>query len=198
MAYSDFTLPKVREAFDLVVSEPDDLFADAVSQTPSSALAQLIQENLPLATASNTEKARSELLIAPILLEVRRQYAFGFFSGVEFAVDPSRGLTGYCDYLLTASKELYEIRQPVIMLVEAKNENIKAGLGQCIAEMVAAQIFNQRAGGVVSPIYGGVTTGTEWKFLRLRQQHCEIDLRDYFIVELSKILGILAAPFAIL
>ena len=196
MAYSDFTLSKVRESFGLVIYEPADLFADIESLKPSEVLAQAIQENLPLATASNTEKARSELLIAPILLEVRRQYDLGFFSGVDFTVDPAQGLNGFCDYLLTASKELYEIRQPVVTLVEAKNENIKAGLGQCIAEMLAAQIFNQRSGESLFPIYGCVTTGTEWKFLKLEGQRCHIDLRDYFIVEMPKILGILSSPFS--
>lgn len=195
MAYSDFTLPKVRETFGLIIHESTDLFATVASLTPSDFLTQSIQENLPLATASNTEKARSELLITPMLLEVRRQCQLGFFSGVEFTVDPSQGLNGFCDYLLTASTELYEIRQPVIMLVEAKNENIKAGLGQCIAEMVAAQLFNQRAEGISCPIYGCVTTGTEWKFLHLKGQRCQIDLRDYFIVEMPKILGILTSPF---
>jgi hypothetical protein len=88
-----------------------------------------------LATAINTEKARSELIIAPVLLEVRRMLNFqiGFFSGSEFNVDLQAGLSGYCDYILTASKESYEIRTPVVTLAEAKNESIKSGLGQCIA-----------------------------------------------------------------
>ena len=195
MAYSDFTLSKVRAAFDLTIDEVDDLFALISTFEPSDFLARSIRENLPLATASNTEKARSELLIAPILLEIRRQYELGFFSGVEFTVDVTRGLNGFCDYLLTASREFYEIRQPVVTLVEAKNENIKAGLGQCIAEMVAAQILNERTGVTATPIYGCVTTGTEWKFLRLTGSRCEIDLRIYFIVEISKVLGILSSPF---
>ena len=195
MAYSDFNLPKVRESFGLTIVEPADLFMAVESLSPTPGLTQAIQENLPLATASNTEKARSELLITPILLEVRRQCDLGFFSGVEFTVDADQGLNGFCDYLLTASKELYEIRQPVVTLVEAKNENIKSGLGQCIAEMVAAQLFNQRAGRSV-PVQGGVATGTEWKFLKLSGQQFNIDQRIYFIVELPQILGILAAPFA--
>jgi hypothetical protein len=197
MPYSDFTLAKVRETFDLTIHEPPNLFATASSLEPSAQLTASIQENLPLATASNTEKARSELLIAPILLEIRRRFALGFFSGVEFTVDPRLGLNGFCDYLLTASKDLYEIRHPLVMLVEAKNENIKAGLGQCIAEMIAAQLFNQRSGEPSGSVYGCVTTGTEWKFLRLTQQTCEIDLRDYFIVEMPNILGVLATPFTL-
>ncbi len=194
MAYTDFSLSKVRESFSLTIAEPTDLFATIETLQPSSGLTQLIQENMPLAIASNTEKARSELLITPILLDVRRQCNLGFFSGVDFTVDPTKGLNGFCDYLLTASTELYEIREPVVTLVEAENENIKSGLGQCIAEMVAAQLFNQRHDSNL-PVYGGVTTGTEWKFLRLNGQQCDIDQRVYFIVELPQILGILAAPF---
>lgn len=198
MAYSDFTtLTKVREAFGLTIEESIDLFTDIPEALPSSYLQTTLNENVFLATAINTEKARSELIIAPVLLEVRRMLNFqiGFFSGSEFNVDFQAGLSGYCDYILTASKESYEIRTPVVTLAEAKNESIKSGLGQCIAEMVAAQLFNQRNGEAIESIYGAVTTGTDWKFLKLIDKTIWIDKRDYFINEVSRILGILTAPF---
>ncbi|WP_333271763.1 MULTISPECIES: hypothetical protein [unclassified Microcoleus] len=119
----------------------------------------------------------------------------GFFSGSEFNVDVEAGLNGYCDYILTASKDSYEIRAPVITLTEAKNESIKSGLGQCIAEMVAAQLFNQRSGEQIASIYGAVTTGTDWKFLKLTDCTVYIDKRDFFINEVSRILGVLMMPF---
>jgi len=198
VAYSDFTtLAKVRESFNLTVEEPLDLFGDIPEVQPSSYLQTTLTENLSLATAINTEKARAELIIAPILLEVRRQFNFqvGFFCGSEFNVDVEAGLNGYCDYILTASKDSYEIRAPVITLTEAKNESIKSGLGQCIAEMVAAQLFNQRSGEQIEIIYGAVTTGTDWKFLKLSESTIYIDKRDFFINEISQILGILTMPF---
>lgn len=198
MAYSDFTtLTKVREAFGLTIEESIDLFTDIPEVLPSSHLQTTLNENVFLATAINTEKSRSELIIAPVLLEIRRIFNFqiGFFSGSEFNVDLQAGLSGYCDYILTASKESYEIRTPVITLVEAKNESIKSGLGQCIAEMVAAQLFNQRNGEDIASIYGAVTTGTDWKFLKLIDKTVWIDKRDYFINEVSRILGILTMPF---
>jgi len=198
MAYSDFTtLTKVREAFGLTIEESIDLFTDIPEALPSSYLQTTLNENIFLATAINTEKARSELIIAPVLLEVRRMLNFqiGFFSGSEFNVDLPAGLSGYCDYILTASKESYEIRTPVVTLAEAKNESIKSGLGQCIAEMVAAQLFNQRNGEEIESIYGAVTTGTDWKFLKLTDKTVWIDKRDYFINEVSQILGILTMPF---
>lgn len=198
MAYSDFTtLTKVREAFGLTIEESIDLFTDIPEVLPSSHLQTTLNENVFLATAINTEKSRSELIIAPVLLEVRRilNFQIGFFSGSEFNVDLQAGLSGYCDYILTASKESYEIRTPVVTLAEAKNESIKSGLGQCIAEMVAAQIFNQRNGEAIASIYGAVTTGTDWKFLKLSDKTVWIDKRDYFINEVSQILGILTMPF---
>lgn len=198
MAYSDFTtLTKAREAFGLTIEESITLFTDTPEILPSSYLQTTLNENIFLATAINTEKARSELIIAPVLLEVRRilNFQIGFFSGSEFNVDVEAGLSGYCDYILTASTESYEIRTPVVTLVEAKNESIKSGLGQCIAEMVAAQLFNQRNGEGIESIYGAVTTGTDWKFLKLVDQTVWIDKRDYFINEVSQILGILAMPF---
>jgi len=199
MAYSDFkTLLKVTTTFELTVDDTQHLFTELEPIEPSDYLQRTLNEYLPLANAINTEKARSELIISPILLEVRRIFDFqvGFFSGTDFTVEPEVGLNGYCDYILTASREIYEIRSPVVTLVEAKNENIKGGLGQCIAEMVAAQRFNQQQGNKVKSIYGAVTTGTAWKFLKLKGQMVFIDLSDYYIKEVDKILGILAYPFA--
>ena len=199
MAYSDFTtLHKVRTAFDLILDETTHLFTDIAPIEPSDYLKTTLNEFVPLANAINTEKARSELIIAPVLLEVRRHFNFqvGFFSGTDFTVDSTVGLNGYCDYILTASQEMYEIYAPVVTLVEAKNENIKSGLGQCIAEMIAAQRFNQQRETPIDVIYGAVTTGMIWKFLKLVNQTAFIDLSDYFIKEVDKILGILSIPLS--
>ena len=137
------------------------------------------------------------MVISPVLLEVRRQlnYEIGFFSGTEFNIDPTQGLTGYCDYILSAIKDSYEVRSPVLLLVEAKNENIKSGLGQCAAEMIAAQMVNTKAGLSDQVVYGCVTTGTVWKFMQLCDRILKIDQRDYFINEIFVLLSILLLPF---
>jgi activator of 2-hydroxyglutaryl-CoA dehydratase len=80
-----------------------------------------------------------------------------------------------------------------MMLVEAKKEDILAGLGQCVAEMVAAQIFNEREENEISVIYGTVTSGKNWKFLKLKGKVVEIDLVEYYLTDVNKILGILAS-----
>ena len=197
MAYSDFTLGQVKKAFDLQINEQIHLFAAVEEQSSSDYLQRTLEENVSIAVAINTEKARSEMIIVPILLEVRRQAAprASLCSGSEFNVDPNRGLVGFCDYILSHSKEQLTINAPVVTIVEAKNENIKARLGQCIAEMLAAQIFNQRENNAIDRIYGAVTTGEIWKFLMLEGSVIAIDLSDYYIKDVDKILGILAQAF---
>lgn len=193
MAYSDFQLSDVIQVFDLVIHEFSGLFTNIPQEECSDLLTTLLRENLELAIANNTEKARSEMIITPILLEVRRKfnYQLSLFSGVEFNVDNSQGLNGYCDFIISLSKEQLLVREPVITVVETKNENLKLGLGQCIAEMVAAQIFNQRQGNKLSKIYGVVTIGTIWQFLQLEANIISIDLKEYYIQDVSQILGIL-------
>jgi hypothetical protein len=193
MVYSDFTLAKVREAFNLVIEEDRNLFAEVAEVQPSELLTMILQEYLTMAIAINSEKARSEFIVAPVLAELRQlsSYQISLFSGNEFNIDSAQGLTGYCDFILSYSKEQLYIRAPVTMIVEAKNENIIGGMGQCIAEMVAVQIFNQKSANHIETIYGVVTSGTNWRFLILHKNIVFIDTVEYYIKEVNKILGIL-------
>ncbi len=193
MAYSDFKLSNVSKIFELTITESSQLLADVPEIEASELLTTILKENIDLAVSINTEKARSEMIIAPILLEIRRKlnYNISLFSGVEFNVDPGKGLNGFCDFLLSNSQEQLFISSPILTIVEAKNDNLKAGLGQCIAEMVAAQLFNQQEGNEISIIYGAVTTGTVWQFLKLENKVVSIDLTEYFIRDIQKIIGIL-------
>ena len=197
MSYSEFTtLDKVQKVFNLSITEDRNLFTDVEGLVISDYLQQTLKEYLPLATAINTAKARAEFLIAPVLAELRRQanYQISLFSGTEFDVDKEKGLSGYCDYIISCSKEQYFIDVPVVAIVEAKNENIKGGLGQCIAEMVAAQIFNRNQEHPLAEIYGVVSTGTVWKFLVLKDNLVLIDSQEYYINEVNKILAIMLLP----
>ena len=193
MAYSDFKLSNVSKIFELTITESSQLLADVPEIEASELLTTILKENIDLAVSINTEKARSEMIIAPILLEIRRKlnYQISLFSGIEFNVDPGKGLNGFCDFLMSNSQEQLFISSPILTIVEAKNDNLKAGLGQCIAEMVAAQLFNQQEGNEISIIYGAVTTGTVWQFLELENKVVSIDLTEYFIRDIQKIIGIL-------
>jgi len=115
-----------------------------------------------------------------------------YFSGINFTVDPAQGLNGNCDFLITYSEELLLVTAPIITLVEAKKEDLNGGLGQCIAEMIAAQRFNRQEGNEITEIYGVVTSGTLWKFLKLSENQVFLDLTEYYLGDLPNILGILS------
>ncbi len=193
MSYSNFQINDILKNFDVSLNERINLFADIPEIEYSEHLAFTLQEDLSLAVTINTEKSRSEMIITPILLELRRQanYEISLFSGKDFTVDPERGLNGICDYIISLSPEQLLILSPVIVVVEAKKEDIISGLGQCIAEMIASQIFNQREGNNIKNIYGAVTSGTNWRFLKLENNIVYIDKIEYYIKDVGKILGIL-------
>ena len=113
------------------------------------------------------------------------------FSGEDFTVDESVGLNGTCDFLLSRSPKLIEIEAPVFVLVEAKKSDLKMGLGQCAAEMVAAQRFNQNKGQIIPYIYGCISNGTQWRFLKLDNHVLTIDLNDYPLPPVGQILAFL-------
>jgi hypothetical protein len=198
MAYSDFDLRTARERFGLKLREDLDLFATTGAIEVSVRLREFLEEWGPAALAMNTEKARSEMIIAPILMEAVRLSAhrLNLFSGITFDVDKDRGLSGVCDYLLTRSPERFFLSQPVVAVVEAKREDIPSGLGQCVAAMVGAQTFNERAGLAPAPVYGAVTTGNNWRFVKLEGDVTFIDRREYYLDQVGKILGILVAMAA--
>jgi hypothetical protein len=195
MSYSEFSLAKAKQAFGLTTLEKRDIFAAVAELAASNLLTETLNYNLAIALGSNTEKARSELIIAPILVDLRRQLneRISLFSGVDFTVDETKGLNGICDFIITQSPEMLIVTAPVITVVEAKKENINGGFGQCAAEMVAAQIFNQQAAIEIKTIYGAVTTGSIWQFLKLEGQILTIDLSEYYLKDVNKILGILAS-----
>jgi len=101
------------------------------------------------------------------------------------------GLNGICDFLLSSSPEVLEIEAPVIVIVEAKKADLRTGFGQCIAEMVAAQRFNAAKNNSLRVIYGVISSGTQWRFLKLENDLVTIDLMDYSLPPVEEILGML-------
>jgi len=189
MAFRDFTFPEVCSTFGLTLRQ-EMLYPQVPPLDRGQDFLERMAGDAALAIAISTEKARSEFMIAPVLSEVRRHLKarFALFSGVEFSVDPARGLNGFCDFLFTRSPLQLVVTAPVIAIAEAKNAYLRSGLGQCIASMVGAREFNADA----TIIHGVVTTGSEWQFLTLAGNQLTLDLREYFASELPAIMGVLA------
>ena len=195
MAYSNFSLESVRTAFELEIVESTGIFSEIESVDPSAHLTTALARNVPLAITINTEKAKSELIIADVLVELREyfEHRISLFSGIDFSIDDENGLTGVCDFLVSLSPVQSFLEAPVIILVEAKKDDLTIGLGQCVAEMLAAQRFNAEKDNDIPYIYGTTTSGTDWRFLKLEGQRLYIDMGVYPIAQCDKILGILSS-----
>lgn len=193
MAYNQFSLQRAVKDFRLKLQEVENFLPQVEPVVPSGLLLETLELNLPWAIAVDNEKARSEGIINPVLLELRRLLPgqVSVFSGEEFNVDPQQELNGYCDFLVSRSPEQLFVQAPAIMIVEAKRDNLKSGLGQCAAEMVAASLFNEQNGQPSNAVYGAVSNGTQWRFLKLAGQTLTINLLDYTLPPVDGVLGVL-------
>lgn len=189
MAYSDFTLETVHKDLEVELRAAE-LFGPAAPVEIPPWLRETLARTRHHALVS--EKARSELLVMPILLASRDlcDDRFVIYSGQRLDVDPRRGLVGECDFILALSPPLPILRSPVAVLLEAKKADIEAGLGQCAAQMVGARVFNEGEKRPSLPVFGCVTTGETWQFLRLTGSTLTIDQHRYYISELGAILKV--------
>lgn len=188
MPYTDFDVATFETRFNIQVLT-GSVFPELAPVAVPVWLTDLLARGAQLRVES--EKARSEFIIAPILLAVRElaDNAVGIFSGERFDVDGSVGLSGECDFLLALSPARPILRAPVMFVVEAKRQDIAAGIGQCAAQMLAARRFNVRSGRAPGRVYGCVTTGEDWQFLRLDDSVITYHTTRMYRNDLSRILA---------
>jgi hypothetical protein len=193
MTYSDFTVRRIKKEFGIQTEEGGRFLPETIDIAPSPMLESILDSYMSWAIAVGSEKAKSEMIVAPVLLEVRQRLnaRISVFSGRDFTVDATVGLNGICDFLISRSPEQLEIEAPAIVLVEAKRDSLNSGIGQCMAEMIAAQRFNQQNDIQACPIYGATTSGTAWRFLKLEGTVVTIDLTDYALQPIARLLGML-------
>ena len=188
-SYSHFKIEDIRE-LGIKVSR-QKLFDKVENLHPSEWLLQTLSINQQIPAES--EKAKSELIISPILNElfIKNPKRFTYFSGYQFNVDPKLGLKGFCDFIISQKYNAAFIESPLVAIVEAKqNQDLVDAAPQCIAEMYAATIFNEKENTPVPIIYGIVTNGYEWLFLKLENTQVAIDTERYVLKNLPELLGV--------
>ena len=190
MSYSKFKKYKDLDPLGLTI-KIENLHLKPKPITPSSWLETTIQKNLDMPKAS--EKAKCEFFITPILSEIidNNKSKITYFSGYEFDVDKALRLVGRCDYLITCVPNSPMIQAPVLSVVEAKDDNFEKGNPQCIAQMRAVQIFNEREGKPTPVVFGASSYGLAWQFIRLENDVVQVDTRFYTLENLPLILGVL-------
>jgi len=191
MAYKDFTLSDLQEQFQ-IENKVIDLFDNTkiTPISPSEFLSRQLEkaQRLPL----KSEKARSEFIVTPILLELMQinEDFFTIYSGDSLIVDKEKGLTGECDFILTKNTGTFNINYPIIQIVEAKKHDIELGVPQCAAQLVGAKLYNESKGIILPTVHGCVTTGKEWLFMVLENDCVKINAKSYFLSEIENVMGI--------
>ena len=195
MTYADFTLESAQAAFGLTaVARP--LF-------PFRSLAAPWQLG-PLAWAAGkvalrrNEKSRSEFFIAPVLgaVDVLAGGSLTVYSGLMLSVDAARGLTGECDFILGGDPFGVVVTAPLLTVVEAKRGDVDEGTGQAVAQMVATREFNDRAGRPTPVVFGCVSSGLEWQFMRLAGSTLDYEPMPIPLSDLGRLLATFLAAVA--
>ncbi len=190
MEYNNYK--NLRQALERLELEETELnlFPNIEKIEPSDWLKKALEigQLLPL----TNEKSKSERVISPILSEIAMSYLenLTIYSGEDLYINEKKDLAGACDFFIAKHKKKSVMQAPIITIVEAKQENMDYGKGQCVAQMYAAQIFNQQKEKPQPYIYGCAVTGDAWKFLKLEKNQVYIDNKTYYLSEIPQILGI--------
>jgi hypothetical protein len=187
-SYRYYKLSNLREVCGILKLDIENMLQPVQSIEPSDILQGVLKRSLTIPMLN--EKARSELLVMPILSELSYlNKNFKPLSGIHFEVEKEKGLQGICDFLISNNPYVGELDVPVVCIFEAKDDSVDRWYGQCGAEMYAARLFNERAGNNINIIYGAVTNGITWQFLKLEGQYLYVDSQRYGIANLPQLLG---------
>ena len=186
--YSSFSFTGVKKQFGLK-SVKGVIFDNLEPIEPSSWLVDSLARTSGMAIVS--EKSRSEWIVSPIMVEVkyRNKDKMNILSGENMSVSKDVSLTGECDFIFIKDPYAFTVESLIFCLVEAERHDLIGGLGQCAAQMVGARMLNEQEGVNYPVIYGCVTTGSDWQFLKFENQLITIENNLKYINELPYLLG---------
>jgi hypothetical protein len=187
LTFSGMTWDILEERYGIRLQE-GNLLPDCPPAEPTPALVEILRRARHFRLVN--ERARAHRLVDPVLAELEMLYEGRITTIPEMSLEVKdvEGLTGNPDFVISAGSMNKIV--PIVAIVEAKKDDIDAGLPQCAAELYASYLLDK---GVPARLYGCVTTGTDWKFLYLDggDKQVVVDREVYFINEVPRILGML-------
>ncbi len=191
MAYRKYTSAEIETKLGLEIRQAE-LFLD--KQILGLEASKRLKETLTISNrlAITTEKAVCEYLVSPILIEIQlRNEGIVLFSGEQLNVDRNRNLNGEIDFLFTKNTNHLSIKSPILCITEAKIGLIDKGIPQAAAQMYGVRLFNEKEGKPLKTVYGAVTDGKTWRFLKLENNIFYTDLEVLYLDNLPLLLGTL-------
>ena len=186
--YSSFSFKTVKKQFGLK-SVKGIIFDNLMPIEPSNWLLDALEMSSKMAIVS--EKSRSEWIVSPIMMDIKRRNVdkMNILSGENMDASKEQSLTGECDFIFVKDPDTFNVESLIFCLVEAERHDLIGGMGQCTAQMVGARMLNEQDNVDFPMIYGCVTTGSDWQFLKLENQLVTIERNLKFINELPYLLG---------
>ena len=193
MAYRDFKERDLRQKFGIQKREAALFKGEFIAPVPPSERLAFALEDARLITLSS-EKAVSERIISNVIAELKRMMpeAVQIFSGEQINGDTEAGLNGEIDYVVTLNAMSIAPEAPILCVCESKIGRLDRAIPQAMAQLLGAERFNQKHSGDGPPItvlYGVVTDGNLWQFLRLEQNIVTVDTQLYYLNDLPTLLG---------
>ena len=190
MAFTDFkSIAQVQQEYNIRYLE--ESFISYFDLKPSEHFREEFEFNLENIDVFTSEASRCENVIYPILREVYKSFVDKYTLWSHKSISYDNKLTGTPDYLISTRSELGKtiLGFPLVVVVEAKQNNFIEGWGQCLAELIAAQKMNKNE---EKPIYGIVTDGELWQLGRLLLDVFTKEKTRIAITDLDKLFGAIA------
>jgi hypothetical protein len=191
MAYRKFKLTELESKFGIQNRLIRWLDTSKTTPIEPSSLLKMVIERATLAPLS-TEKAVSERVISPIMTEILElnTETIQLFSGEIINADDDNGLKGEIDFLFNYRPHSPTPEVPIFSITESKIGLLHKAWGQAAAQMLGVFIINQKLNHPLEVVFGSVTDGNSWQFLKLENKIVYIDSRVYTLTELPIILGV--------
>lgn len=187
MAFSNYqSVSEVLEAYS--IKYEDAAFVVPTALTPSTLFLDELRFNIENIDVYSSEGARTELIISPILREIYKKYVETLAFWVQKPLSADATLAGVPDYIFGTKSPLgiKVLGTPLVLIVEAKKNDFEQGWGQCLAELVAAQIINKDT---AKPVYGIVTDGLLWRIGKLTEKIFIQDTGKYTTDDTAELFG---------
>ncbi|MCH8293137.1 hypothetical protein IH992_18770 [Candidatus Poribacteria bacterium] len=187
MAFTDFkSIQQVQEAFNIKYTEEDYVDFDDIE--PSKAFLEEFEFSRQNIDVFSSEASRCENVIYPIIRDVYKHFVGKYALWSHKSISHNQVLSGTPDYIISTKSELGKtiLGIPIIIVVEAKQNNFTEGWGQCLAELVAVQKINKNE---EIPVHGIVTDGELWQFGKLVGNLFTKNQTVLAISEMKKVFG---------
>ncbi len=180
MAYGTFaSYEEVATKFKIKLVEQS--FVQKIPFALDRGLFDFIGDNLRTRRSYVSENAICESIIFPILNIVAKNNGLPVWSHVRFDITEEDGLVGVPDFIIAPASDIgTTFKNPVVCIAAAKKENFNEGWAQVLAEMIAAQRFNNN---MEQNIFGIVTTGNFWQFGKLHRNILTMEIASCSAVE---------------